>query len=785
MPRRTTMLMVAALVTGMLSVSAAQAAVTVENGSVGSFDGTLISYTIAHPDGVTPSPVIFYGHGWGGSRTTTFTSGIQKSLLDAGFAVLSWDARGFGTSGGEANVDSQQFEVRDVQALIDEVSLRSDILMDGAKDPRMGMIGGSYAGGIQLMTAAADSRVDAIVPQIAWNDLPQSLKPGGVLKLGWDLALYGLGAATGTALGVPERQTGALAPQIHQSLVEGTVLNDWTTSIHNWFDARSPKHYINGSNLGGKTLPGINAPTLILQGFSDTLFNFNQGLANYEAIAARGVPAKLIGFCGGHTLTPLGTSCTSTGASAKLESATLTWLDKYVAGNGSADTGAAVEYQLQDGSFKSAAALPDRNVTVGTRTVLTNTIAPTTGQGFAGTAGGCRPPTSAEKGAGPGELTPSEEYVLEEPFCAGEWLEVAQYGDYINLPTCKIPGEVVAQQPLCDRENYHLPNTSAIVGVPRLNVAVKGTGLEAYAFFKLVDYNTATKAKTVIDDQVTAHKFTGLGSTQEQYATIDMAGVSWEIKPGHLVYLEVTSTSNDHASSRTPSSITMDVSLSVPVTEVEGFISSPASFNFGTKAIGPTFTTQVKVTSTGTADVTLNSATLSGADASDFQIVNDPCSGGNLGMDAEGFAESCYITVGFSAATAGAKAATLTIDTSAGSSTVALTGTAQIAPFNSVSPASVAFGEQTVATSSAPTTITVTNAGSATMNITTVTIAGTNAADFSKTAGCASSSLAVGASCSFDVTFTPAAAGSRTGRVTINSNGGNVQVQFTGTGVAA
>ena len=38
-------------------------------------------------------------------------------------------------------------------------------------DPAIGMVGGSYGGGIQLVTAGIDPRVDVIVPGIAWNSL--------------------------------------------------------------------------------------------------------------------------------------------------------------------------------------------------------------------------------------------------------------------------------------------------------------------------------------------------------------------------------------------------------------------------------------------------------------------------------------------------------------------------------------------------------------------------------------------------------------------------------------
>jgi ABC-2 type transport system ATP-binding protein len=37
--------------------------------------------------------------------------------------------------------------------------------------------GGSYGGALSLLLAAADSRAEAIVPQITWNDLRQALFP--------------------------------------------------------------------------------------------------------------------------------------------------------------------------------------------------------------------------------------------------------------------------------------------------------------------------------------------------------------------------------------------------------------------------------------------------------------------------------------------------------------------------------------------------------------------------------------------------------------------------------
>src|SRR5437879_11569702 len=224
------------------------------NGNVKSFDGAPIVYTLFIPPGADPAhrvPIIFQTHGWGGTRSTT-TGGRVGTFLRNGYAVLTWDSRGFGESGGTVNVDAQQFEVRDVQKLIDFAASRPEIQLDGPGDPRMGMSGGSYAGGIQLMTASADPRIDAIVPEIAWNDLPQSIKPGGVLKLGWGTLLFGDGLATATTGGLQSSagiQTGTLDPNIDMAFAEGAAINDWTPDILTWFRARSPKLYINGAKL--------------------------------------------------------------------------------------------------------------------------------------------------------------------------------------------------------------------------------------------------------------------------------------------------------------------------------------------------------------------------------------------------------------------------------------------------------------------------------------------------------------------------------------------------------
>ncbi len=114
--------------------------------------------------------------------------------------------------------------------------------------------------------------------------------------------------------------------------------------------------------------------------------------------------------------------------------------------------------------------------------------------------------------------------------------------------------------------------------------------------------------------------------------------------------------------------------------------------------------------------------------------------------------------------------------------TVSLTGTGT-GPGVSLSPASLSFASQLVGTTSATQTVTLTNTSGATLSITSLSITGPNASDFVQTNTCGSS-VNAGANCTIKVTFTPAAAGSPTGTLTITDNaaGSPQKVALSGTG---
>ena len=108
-----------------------------------------------------------------------------------------------------------------------------------------------------------------------------------------------------------------------------------------------------------------------------------------------------------------------------------------------------------------------------------------------------------------------------------------------------------------------------------------------------------------------------------------------------------------------------------------------------------------------------------------------------------------------------------------------LTQTVTGAPVVTLSPTSLTFAVQLVGTTSGAKPITLTNTGSGTLTIASLVASG----DFQQTNNCGSS-VAAGGSCTINVTFTPTAAGTRTGSITItdNASGSPQAAPLTGTG---
>jgi len=107
-------------------------------------------------------------------------------------------------------------------------------------------------------------------------------------------------------------------------------------------------------------------------------------------------------------------------------------------------------------------------------------------------------------------------------------------------------------------------------------------------------------------------------------------------------------------------------------------------------------------------------------------------------------------------------------------------------PVASASPASLTFGNQTVATTSATQTVTVTNTGTANLQVTSATATGANAGDFTLANTCANP-VAPSATCTVTVSFTPSAVGARSATLQVASNdpASPLAIALSGTGTGA
>jgi hypothetical protein len=112
-----------------------------------------------------------------------------------------------------------------------------------------------------------------------------------------------------------------------------------------------------------------------------------------------------------------------------------------------------------------------------------------------------------------------------------------------------------------------------------------------------------------------------------------------------------------------------------------------------------------------------------------------------------------------------------------------LTALSPAEPDIALSPATLTFNDQAVATASSPQVLSVTNSGSAPLTVTGVAITG----DFTETDTCTSAPIAASQTCTIQIRFSPTATGSRTGLVTISGNipGGQATAALSGTGTPA
>jgi pimeloyl-ACP methyl ester carboxylesterase len=167
---------IVAALTGLLGVMAsAHAAHTVVNASFACQQTTCDAelWLPVQAAGAPKPPVIIMAHGFGALKDWGLLPYAER-FVNAGFAVVRFDYRGFGKSGGQPRrVVDGKAHVQDWLAAIDNISQRGDV--DGQ---RLGIWGTSYSGG-QVLVAGAErpNVVKAVSAQVPFvNGLSSSLQ---------------------------------------------------------------------------------------------------------------------------------------------------------------------------------------------------------------------------------------------------------------------------------------------------------------------------------------------------------------------------------------------------------------------------------------------------------------------------------------------------------------------------------------------------------------------------------------------------------------------------------
>ena len=196
---------------------------------------------------------------------------------------------------------------------------------------------------------------------------------------------------------------------------------------------------------------------------------------------------------------------------------------------------------------------------------------------------------------------------------------------------------------------------------------------------------------------------------------------------------------------------------------------SPSALNFGNQLVGqPSAALSVNVFSSfSLPPMQLTSPVVI---TGDFSQIND-CAGFSF------VPNPCTVTVIFTPVSAGPKSGTLTISTTQGVYIVPLSGNGASA-VPSLSPATLNFASQIIGTTSPAQTITLTNDGTADLEVQSFT---TSAGFIVQPVTCFGS-LAPGVNCTYSAVFAPFTNGDAAGTFTLQTNGGTATVALSGTG---
>jgi pimeloyl-ACP methyl ester carboxylesterase len=213
-------------------------------------DGVGLAATVYEPSVVPPPggfPAIVMLHGLGGRRQDLEV--FAQSLADS-FAVLTFDARGHGQSGGLVSIDGPR-EIADTRAVFDWLAARPEV-----DRTHIGALGISLGGGAVLRSLVEGVPWAAVETLQTWTDLYSALAPQNLAKSG---AIYQFLSS------VPENR---LDPSV-LAIRDDAVASRNLPRLRAFARARSSR----------QLLSRVRTPVLMLQGRRDFAFGIEQATA--------------------------------------------------------------------------------------------------------------------------------------------------------------------------------------------------------------------------------------------------------------------------------------------------------------------------------------------------------------------------------------------------------------------------------------------------------------------------------------------------------------------------
>jgi ABC-2 type transport system ATP-binding protein len=533
----------------------------------------VIDATLYLPDDASAGhrvPAIMLAHGFGGTKASVATD--AETYADRGYAVLAWTAQGFGRSTGQVHLDSPDWEVRDAQQLIDWLAGRPEIALQAKGDPRVAAVGGSYGGALALLLAAADQRVDAIVPMVTWNDLARAFLPestggqavDGVFKRQWAGLFFGSGGSGSAGLaaaaggsdgssgsgdsggaggtggfagggsGGVDPQCGRFAADVCAAYLRIAATGRADAAAVDLLRRSSP----------ARVLDRIHAPTLLIQGTADSLFPLAEADANARGIAATGTPVRVAWYVGGHDGGAGPASDTD-----RLRLLTGQWLDHYLRHSGAAPA-TSFTYSRVTGLNVTDRGVVTSAYSVGGYPGLDGSAAPLTE-----TVAGPPQPVANPPDGNPGALSS---------------LPGSGLASFVSGAVVEVPGQ--------HADFYSRPLTGAVdvVGAPTVTVTASSPTGEAVLLVKLYDVDQHGLS-TLPDGLVAPVRLTGLPTDPAALATarpvtVTLPAIVHRFDTGHRLRITISTSDQAYATPAAPTVYT--VAAGGPVT-LPGVASSP------------------------------------------------------------------------------------------------------------------------------------------------------------------------------------------------------------------